>query len=137
MPKVLPGRLVMATAAPLAALVLGAILLGGCGSGCIQGYHWSDANQSVVLQTNVDWETGFSDTVPLTGQCTQTNGHDTASCLVTVPNPMVMAASGAVNISSGNGDLATGTTNGTTLDLNWRTVSGGSRNVVFTDDSCS
>ena len=56
--------------------------------------------------------------------------------MATVPNPMVMAAGGAVNISSANGALATGTTNGTTLQMNWQTVSGGSRNVVFTDDSC-
>jgi hypothetical protein len=126
----------MATGAGLAAAVSGAVLLEGCGSGCIQGYHWSDANQSVVLETSVDWETGFSDTVPLTGQCSQISGHARASCLATVPNPMVMAANGAVNISSGSGALATGTTNGTTLEMNWQTVGGGSRNVVFTDDSC-
>ena len=120
-----------------AVLVLAALLLGGCGSGCIQGYHWSDANQTIVLQTNVDWATGFSDTVPLTGQCAQVNGHDKPTCLLTVLSPEVMAATGAVNISSGNGDLATGAINGNTLDLNWQTVGGGSRNVVFTNESCS
>lgn len=124
----------------VAAVVVLVVILGvrhDIASSCVQGYHWADANQTVVLQT-ASWDFGSDDTFTnVSGHCATNSNGPLSSCLYAEDQLQVQASDGSVTLHDGGTVFARGVAEASFLKINWVTDGGGTRTVTFNYQSCS